>query len=200
MALNKSKYPKKVRIKAFKYYKQLDGSATQVSKKLREELGHTHAPSVVTVLKWAEKYDWDGKVEAAKELVRETLMNFDDPVVKRIVKDDVFLAEIVALMTGVVVEAVKKKRSKFIPRNSGELINMLKFLIEQRTKVLGQGGVGVPARSAEQLTKTSLKSALYEVLGETPQGKEAAHSIVVDLRKRMRLVKNASKADGEVAS
>lgn len=193
MALNRAKYPKKVRIKAFKYYKQLDGSATAVSKKLREELGHNNAPSVVTVIKWAEKYDWDGKVEAAKELVRETLMNFDDPMVKRIVKDDVFLMEVVSLLTGVVVEAVQKKRSKFVPRNSNELINMLKFLTEQRSKTLGAQGAGAAKPASAKVDKSTLREALKDVLGESPEAEVATRSLVVDLRKRMRLIKGAVK-------
>lgn len=182
---SKSRYSKKIKAKAFEYYKQLDGSATAVSVRLRRKYGHDAAPSTVTVLKWAEKYDWDGSIEKAKELVRETLSQSDDPTVKQMVKDDVFMGEVVGILMGVVMETFKKRKSKFVPRNSNELIKMLGFIHEMREKLMG---MEKPKENTAKTDITTIKQALRDILGETPEGVKVEASLIRDLRSRMRVI------------
>lgn len=186
MAPNKSKYSQKIKDRAFKYYKQLDGSATAVSVKLRDRYGHDRAPSVVTVLKWAERYDWDGKIEKAQEMVRDALSQSDDPMVKQMVKDDLFMSEVVAILQGVVIETFKKRKSRFVPRNSNELVKLLDFIDTKRDKLIGKEKSITPAA---QVDAQSLRDALRDILGDTPEGEQIEAKLIKTLRGKMRVLK-----------
>ncbi len=171
---NKKVYGQKTRDKAFLLYKEFEGNASKVARQ-------NGMPSTPTIIAWAEEEDWDGKVEAAKELVRETLGHSEDPLVKRLVKDDVFLVEVLALLQGLAGEAIKRRRSKVMPRTTNELVALLKFISDEKTRRMGAAATQ-PAEGA--IKKSTLRDALRDVLGKDSE--ELSGGVIVDLRKKLR--------------
>lgn len=184
---NKKKYKQRLVDEAFVLYKQHDRNASKVSRILRDK--YESAPSKVTVLQWAEKYDWDGTIDKMKEVVKETLLTAKDPLIKRLIRDDVFQVEVLALLQGLAGDAIQRRRSKVTPRSTSDLVMLLKFIADQLEKRVPLGKPQPVSATGDHSASKTLNMVLSAILGEDFKQKPVlTESVIGDLRKKLRLI------------
>lgn len=176
-----TKYPKSVRRHAFQLWKDHDGNFSAVAR-------YEGMPSVPTLIKWAEREDWEGRLDKIKDLVKETLLQSDDPKIREIVKQDAFMLIIAAALEDFVLDTIKKRRRKVMPRNTHDLIEMMKFTNELKEKKLPQ------RTQLEKMDKDSVKKALEDLLGNDDHATKIKGAVLVDIRKKLRAIEGGKSA------
>jgi hypothetical protein len=184
--MRKQRFSKETRKLAFKLWRQNDGNASKVSR-------YEGMPSIPTIIKWAEEGDWQGKLDKAKELVKEAFADSDDPLLRKIVKDDAFLLIFVGQLRALASEALKKRRRKVMPKSTGDLIALLRFIGEVEAKVLPQ------SKPDQGNMDLSVRRAIKSLLPDTPEGREMAQTVVHDLRSRLRVIEGTANRHEEVS-
>ncbi len=188
MSKTRRGYSDKFKERAFRLYRQFEGNARKVSRELDGR------PSHVTITVWAEEGDWDGKIQASQNAVRKMLGVNKDPLVQRLVKDDVFIVEILSLLQGIALRTIKRKKSAIKPRNSNELVKLLQFIsTEYRLRTGEKDRSG--SREGEGLSKASLREIIAAELGGGADASEAATSIIASLRGEIRNVRKKKLQD-----
>ncbi len=172
------------RKRAFKLWRRNDGNFTAVSK-------YEGMPSVPTIIKWAEEEDWEGKLEKAKELVKEAFKDSDDPTLRKIVKDDAFLLLIVGSLRDLALRSMKRRRNKVMPRTTTELVTLLRFIGDIEEKVIPQRKTST---NPEEVG-VSVKRVLEGFFGSDEKGKQMASQTVQDIRKRLRVIRGKAGLD-----
>lgn len=176
-----TKYPKSVRKQAFRLWKDHDGNFSAVAR-------YEGMPSVPTLIKWAEREDWEGRLDKIKDLVKESLLQSDDPNIKKIVKEDAFMLIIAAALEDFALETIKRRRRKVMPRNTHDMIEMLKFSRELRAAKLPE------KNSLDKVDKHSVKKVLEEMLGNDDHAQHIKDAVVVDMRRRLRAIQGGKDA------
>jgi hypothetical protein len=126
------RHPKRIRIKAYKLWVKCHDT-TKVKRELRSEGYHVSLP---TLNKWSEMEDWEAREAVEKNELKRILRQSDDPVLRQLVMDDLEYVKVLRGLRVIVFSALRKKRS-LLPKNTKELIDLLKFLRLERDTLLG---------------------------------------------------------------
>lgn len=128
-----------MRATAFKLWRKHGGNCTAVRRDLDQEYDVKIPTSTIT--RWRDKYDWEVKDALARNEIKRYLRASDDPVLRELAMDDIQMARFLGLMTRMIRDVLGNARSRkgLLPKNPRELIDIIKFIREERDRILDGG-------------------------------------------------------------
>jgi hypothetical protein len=128
--------------------------------------------------------DWEAKLLLKENQFKRLLRASDDPILREMALDDVEIMKMLGILTRLLREQLNRRttRDLFRPRNSREFMQMLTFIMENQSRILGAERERTEAQSPRttNITIDNRRLVLRDRLGAVP--KEHRRMIIDQMR------------------
>ena len=171
-------HPLKVRNLAFRLWCENGKNMSKVCQVMFDEYGIK--VSVKAILTWRDNMDWEAKLLLRENQFRRLLRASDDPILHEMAMDDVMVMKFLGILTRMVSEQLNRRstRQLFQPRNIRELMQIITFISENQSRILGaqQERDSNPSRTTN-ITIDNRRLILRDRLAAVPS---AQRRVIVD--------------------